>query len=104
MSLHRSGLFSAADNQVVLEITNVLGLGTWQFGSLAGAMDVYQSPDGIDYFPTYLAIVDLASTAPSTSVIETVAGGNYGIKGQFYALRFLQKGATSVTGGYVTGY
>ena len=96
---------SAADNAVLFQITLTPGgpqYNTFQFGSAAGAIDVFGSGDGTTYLADPVAMIDLTSTTPSTLVIETTAGKHFGIRGQFKALRFLQKGATGVTGAYLT--
>lgn len=101
--LHRLGS-SAADNAVVFEVETADMFDTWQLGSAAGAMDVYVSGDGTNYQTTAVAMVDLGSTAPSTTVVATTAAGNYGIRGKWKKLRVLQAGATAVTGAYLIGY
>lgn len=102
--LHRLGS-AAADNATVFEITaNADLFDTWQLSSSAGAMDVVVSSDGTNYQTAVLALVDLGSTAPGTTVVETTAGGNYGIRGRWKKLKVLQKGATAVVGAELTGY
>lgn len=96
---------TTADNEAVFEITsNGEQFDTWQVGSSAGAMDVFAAGDGTNYLASALALVDLGSTAPSTAVIETTAGGHYGIRGRWPRLIVRQKGATAVVGAYLIGY
>lgn len=96
---------TTADNETVFEIaSNGDQYDTWQFGSSAGAMDVFAAGDGTNYLTSALALVDLGSTAPSTAVIETTAAGHYGIRGRWPKLIFRQKGATAVVGAYLIGY
>ena len=104
MFFHEVGS-SAADNQVIFEVTvRTEQMMYWELGSAAGAMDVFVSGTGIDYQATALALIDLGSTAPSTAVVETTAGGNYGIKSRWKKIKVLQKGATAVTGAYLIGW
>lgn len=96
---------SATDNQVVFEIANnAQQFLYYELGSAAGAMDVYVSGDGTNYQTAAIALIDLGSTAPSTAVIETTAGGNYGLKSRWKKIKVLQKGATAVTGAFLIGY
>jgi hypothetical protein len=96
---------AAADNATVFEIlSNGDQYDTWQLGCSAGAMDVFAAGDGTNYLTAALALIDLGSTAPSTAVIETTAGGHYGIRGRWPKLIVRQKGATSVVGAYLIGY
>ena len=96
---------SADDNDVVFDISDNAELfDTWQLGSSAGAMDVFVSGDGTNYQSAALALIDLGSTAPSTAVVVTEAGGNYGIKGRWKGIRVLQNGSTAVANAYLIGY
>lgn len=96
---------SADDNDVVFDISDNAELfDTWQLGSSAGAMDVFVSGDGTNYQSAALALIDLGSTAPSTAVVVTEAGGNYGIRGRWKGIRVLQNGATAVANAYLIGY
>lgn len=93
------------DNDTVIEIaSNADQFDTWQLGSTAGAMDVFVSGDGTNYQTAAVALVDLGSTAPSTTVTATTAGGNYGIKGRWKKIKLLQNGATGVANAYLIGY
>lgn len=93
------------DNDVVFEITsNAQNFDTWQLGSTAGAMDVFVSGDGTNYMSGAIAMIDLGSTAPSTAVVVTTAGGNYGIRGRWKKIKLLQNGATAVANAYLIGY
>lgn len=96
---------AAADNATVFEITsNADQFDTWELGSSAGAMDVFVAGDGTNYLAAAVALVDLGSTAPSTTVVETTAGGNYGIRGRWPKIIVRQKGVTAVVGAYLIGY
>lgn len=96
---------SASDNQIVFEITvNTEQFQYFELGSAAGAMDVFVSGNGADYQTAAIALTDLGSTAPATTVVETTAGGNYGLKSRWKKIKVLQKGATAVTGAYLIGY
>jgi hypothetical protein len=96
---------TTADNEAAFEITsNGDQYDTWQLGSSAGAMDVFVSGDGTDYQSAAVALVDLGSTAPSTAVVETTAGGIYGIRGRWPKIIVRQKGATAVVGAFLIGY
>jgi len=93
------------DNDIIAEVTGNGDLySTWQLGSVAGSMDVEVSLDGTTYLATVIALVDLTSTAPSTTVTATTAGKNYGFKGRFKKIRIRQTAATAVTGAFVEGY
>lgn len=93
------------DNDVVFEIaSNAQNFDTWQLGSTAGVMDVFVSGDGTNYMAAAVALVDLGSTAPSTAVVVTTAGGNYGIRGRWKKIKVLQNGATAVANAYLIGY
>lgn len=93
------------DNDVVFDISDNAELfDTWQIGSTAGALDVFVSGDGTNYQTAALALIDLGSTAPSTAVTVTAAGGNYGIKGRWKGIRVLQNGSTAVANAYLIGY
>lgn len=94
-----------ADNATVVEITsNAEQFDTWQIGSTGGVMDVYGSLDGTNYLTAPLALIDLGSTAPSTAVIETAAGGQYGFKGRWKKILVQQKGGTAVANACLLGY
>ena len=96
---------AAADNATVFEtLSNAEHYDTWQLGSTTGAMDVYVSGDGTNFLDAAVALIDLGSIDPSTAVVETTAGGNYGIRGRWRAIRVLQKGATGVSNAYLIGY
>lgn len=93
------------DNDPVFELAaDAEYFDTWQLGSTAGAMDVFVSGDGTNYMASALALIDLGSTAPSTAVVVTTAGGNYGIRGRWKKIKVLQNGATAVANGYLIGY
>lgn len=93
------------DNDIVFELTsNAENYDTWQLGSTAGSVDVYVSGDGTNYLTAPVALIDLGSTAPSTAVTATTAGGNYGIRGRWRKIKLLQVGATAVANGYLIGY
>lgn len=94
-----------SDNDTIFEIaSNAEYCDTWQLGSTAGSMDVYVSGDGTNYLTAAVALIDLGSTAPSTAVTATTAGGNYGIRGRWRKIKVLQVGATAVANGYLIGY
>lgn len=95
------------DNDVLLEMTTATHTAVdqcdaWQLGSTAGAIDVFVSLDGTNYLTGAVALTDLSSTTPSIAVIVTTAGGNYGFRGHFKKIKFLQNGATAVANGNVT--
>lgn len=93
------------NDDVVFEIaSNAQNFDTWQLGSTAGAMDVFVSGDGTNYMSAAIALVDLGSTAPSTAVVVTTAGGNYGIRGRWKKIKLMQNGATAVANAYLVGY
>lgn len=101
----KTGGSGTNDNDVVFEILENAELyDTWQLGSTAGAMDVFVSGDGTNFQSAAIAMIDLGSTAPSTAVIVTTAGGNYGIRGRWKAIRVLQNGATAVENAFLIGY
>ena len=94
-----------SDNDLIFEVpANAELFDTWQLGSTAGAMDVFVSGDGTNYMASAVALIDLGSTAPSTAVVVTTAGGNYGIRGRWKKIKVLQNGATAVANGYLIGY
>jgi hypothetical protein len=94
-----------SDNDVIFEIaSNAENFDTWQLGSTAGAMDVFVSGDGTNYQSAAVALIDLGSTAPSTAVVVTTAGGNYGIKGRWKKIKVLQNGGTGVANAFLIGY
>jgi hypothetical protein len=96
---------TTSDNDTVFEIaSNGEQFDTWQLGSSAGVMDVFVAGDGTNYFATPVALIDLGSATPSVAVVETTAGGNYGIRGRWPKLIVRQKGATAVVGAYLIGY
>lgn len=102
-----TALTGVNDNDVLLTMTAatytaVDQCDAWQLGSTAGAMDVFGSLDGTNYLATAIALIDLNSTDPSTLVSVTAAGGLYGFRGHFKAIKFLQNGATAVANGNVT--
>jgi len=92
------------DDVVFAVASNAEYYDTWQLGSSAGVMDVFVSGDGTNYQTAALALVDLGSTAPSTAVTATTAGGNYGIRGRWKGIRVLQNGGTAVANAYLIGY
>lgn len=93
---------AAADNATVFELTDNAELfDTWILTSTAGAMDVFVENHAS---AVAVALIDLASTAPSTAVIVTAAHGQYGLKGRFPYLKVLQNGATAVVGAKLIGY
>lgn len=103
--LEKSAGTGVSDNDVIFEIaSNADQFETWQLGSTAGAMDVFVSGDGTNYQSAAIALIDLGSTAPSTAVTVTTAGGNYGIRGRWKKIKVLQNGATAVANGYLIGY
>ncbi len=103
--LIKTGGASNADNATVFEIaSNAEFYDTWQLGSTGGVMDVFVSGDGTNFQSAAVALIDLGSTAPSTAVTATTAGGNYGIRGRWKAIRVLQNGATAVANAYLIGY
>lgn len=105
MSIYMRNSASDADNATVFEsLSNAELFSTWQLGSSAGAMDVYVSGDGTNFQTAPVALIDLGSIDPSTAVVETTAGGNYGIRGRWRGIRVLQKGATAVENAYLIGY
>lgn len=81
--------------------TGLDGVNTFQLGSTAGSMNVFVSGDGVNYQTAAIALIDLGSTAPSTAVTATTAGGNYGFRGQFKGVKVKQTGATGVANGYL---
>lgn len=99
------GGVGANNDDVVFEIaSNAELFDTWQLGSTAGVMDVFVSGDGTNYQSAAVALIDLGSVTPSTAVVVTTAGGNYGIKGRWKKIRLLQNGATAVANAYLIGY
>lgn len=103
--LIKTGGVGTNDNDIVFDITSNAELyDTWQLGSTAGVMDVFVSGDGTNYMSAAVALIDLGSTAPSTAVVVTTAGGNFGLKGRWRAIRVRQNGATGVANGYLIGY
>lgn len=103
--LEKSAGVGVSDNDVIFEVaSNADQFDTWQLGSSAGAMDVFVSGDGTNYQSAAIALIDLGSTAPSTAVVVTTAGGNYGIRGRWRKVKVLQNGGTPVANGYLIGY
>jgi hypothetical protein len=100
----RTGASNADDATVFESLSNAEQFDTWQLGSSAGAMDVYVSGDGVNFQTAPVALIDLGSIDPSTAVVETTAGGNYGIRGRWRSIRVQQKGATAVENAYLIGY
>ena len=101
----KTGGAGTNDDDIVFDITsNAEQFDTWQLGSSAGAMDVFVSGDGTLYQSAAIALIDLGSTAPSTAVVVTTAGGNYGLKGRWKAIRVRQNGATAVEDAFLIGY
>lgn len=101
----KTGGAGTNDNDIVFDITeNAEFYDTWQLGSTAGAMDVFVSGDGTNYLSAAIALIDLGSTAPSTTVVVTAANGNYGLKGRWKAIRVRQNGATAVANAFLIGY
>lgn len=91
-----------ADNAVVFTITgNGQEYDTYYLGSTAGAMDVNVSGDGTNFLSTVVTLVDLCSTTPATTVIETAANRIYMLRGRFKAIQVLQKGATAVVNAFL---
>jgi hypothetical protein len=109
MSFKSSPIFKTGTGtnagDIVIEITkNAEDYDTWQLGSSAGSMQVFGSLDGTNYLVTALALVDLTSVAPGTTVTSTTAGGNYGLKGRWKKIKLTQNGATAVAGAVLEGY
>lgn len=101
----KTGGVGVNNDDVVFELaSNAELFDTWQLGSSAGAMDVFVSGDGTNYQSAAVALIDLGSTAPSTAVTATTAGGNYGIKGRWKKIKVLQNGATGVANAFLIGY
>lgn len=110
--MYRGPLTGSGADTTVLELTSQSGqaAGTllvencdsFQFGSAAGAMAVHvsyqRSATPTDY--SAVSFTDLASTTQSTTVTTTTAGGKYGLRGHYSALKLIQSGATQVTGAY----
>lgn len=99
-----SGGTGVSDNDVIFEVSGAELFDTWLLGSTAGAMDVFVSGDGTNYQSAAIALIDLGSTTPSTAVVVTTAGGNYGIKGRWKKIKVQQNGGTAVANGYLIGY
>lgn len=103
--LKKSAGVGVNNDDIVFEISSNADIfDTWQLGSTAGVMDVFVSGDGTNYMSAAIALVDLGSTAPSTAVVVTTAGGNYGIRGRWKKIKVMQNGATAVANGYLIGY
>lgn len=103
--LEKSAGVGVNDNDVIFEVaSNADQFDTWQLGGSAGAMDVFVSGDGTNYLSAAIALIDLGSTAPSTAVVLTIAGGHYGIRGRWRKIKVLQNGATAVANAYLIGY
>lgn len=95
-------LAAAADNAVVFTLTgNGQEYDTYIIGSTAGVMDVFASGDGTNFLTTALALVDLCSTTPATTVVETAANRHFLLRGRWKAIQILQKGATAIENAYV---
>lgn len=93
------------NDDIIFEIaSNADQFDTWEIGSTAGVMDVFVSGDGTNYQSAAVAMIDLGSTAPSTAVVVTTAGGNYGIRGRWRKIKVMQNGGTAVANGYLIGY
>lgn len=93
------------NGDIVIEIlSNAENYDTWQLGSTAGAMQVFGSLDGTTYLTAPLALVDLGSTTPSTTVVTTTANGQYGLKGRWKKIKLLQSGGAAVAGAVLEGY
>lgn len=89
-----SGGGSTADNEVILEL-DARGYDEFTLGSLTGAVDVFASLDGTNFLTTAVGLVNPTDGAPDAA---TTANGVFQIRGSFNRLRFLQNGATAVTG------
>lgn len=106
--LWSSGVLTGVnDNDVLLEMTSATHSAlsqcdSWELGSTAGSIDVYVSGDGTNYLSSPIALTDLNSLEPSTTVVTTTAGIHYGFRKHAKKIKFLQVGATAVANGYVT--
>lgn len=92
-----TGGIGVNDNDILLEIDS-RGADEVFLGSSAGAVDVFGSIDGTNFFATALALEDMTSTTPQTRVALTTAGKVARIVSSvgYAKLRFMQNGATAV--------
>ena len=92
-----TGGSSTADNEILLEL-DARGLTEFHASSAAGSFDIMVSHDGTNYLAAQVAMEDLTSTTPATRVIATTATKAAMFKGFYNRIRFMQAGATAVTG------
>jgi hypothetical protein len=89
-----SGGGATDDNEVILEI-DARGFTEFTLGSVTGSVDVFASLDGTNFLTTAVGLINPTDGAPDAA---TTAQGVFQLRGSFHRLRFVQNGATAVTG------
>ncbi len=94
-----AGGSSTSDNEVLLDIEGT-GYNEYIFGAGTGVVDVQVSVDGTNFLTAPASLVDLGATTGAfvDGVTATVANRAYKLCGAFARVRFMQSGATAVTG------
>lgn len=82
---------------VVVQTGDASRFDEFLLGSLTGAMKVYVSLDGTNYFTAELSLIDLGAII-GDPVIVTVANRTYAFFGSFSKIQVKQSGAPAVTG------
>ena len=85
-----------ADNDVLIQTSDVSQFDTFHVMSTAGAVDVFASIDGTNYSVTALSLTDQGATT-SDPVLVTAANRLYGFRGKYKKLKVLVNGATNPT-------
>ena|SRR5207237_891884 len=84
------------DNDIAIQSGDVSNFDTFMIFASTGAMDVDVSLDGANYTTAPLSLQDMTSSS-GNPVLVTTAGGAFGFRGKFAAIRLRQNGATGVT-------
>lgn len=94
MAGFKQGLPGVSNDDVLILLEDVAPFDTFMLGSTAGAVDVFVSLDGTNFYgPVSLSDFGAVTSDP---VIVTAAGRLYGLRGKFRKLRVMQNGATAV--------
>ncbi len=110
INVHRAQSFTCAagvDNNdpiVTVPKADAIQYDTWILGATAGEMDVFVTLDGTNYLTTAIALIDLGSTTPNTTVVKTAAAGAYAFRGKYLGIRVDQNGASAVVNPALVGY
>lgn len=95
------------DNDVIVTVSleDASSYDTWILGSSAGAMDVQISLLAAGtVLSSPVALLDMTSTTPSTTVVATTAGKAAALRGKFTSIVISQAGATGVVAPSLVGY